>query len=235
MVRNNHEGIVTQEEFDKANGNMRNVVQGKRGHPASGRNFSVIVCPHCGLRLRPGTCRDSFMYCPTGRNHKDSVCRDVAEDTLVRLVRQQAEMLVRAEDVLKERKNRNGGKPAIDVGVLKAELKRLAEGKIADYERYKAGEISRETFLERKDAADVRKRKLDSAMAEWEARNPACDEGQKAYGDALKIKEYLHLETFDKAVMASLISSAKVMGEECLEVEWKYQDIYEKIFAAMPG
>ncbi|MFR8172557.1 MAG: recombinase family protein [Marvinbryantia sp.] len=29
VVRNTHEGIVTQEEFDRANANMRDVVQGK--------------------------------------------------------------------------------------------------------------------------------------------------------------------------------------------------------------
>lgn len=32
------------------------------------------------------------------------------------------------------------------------------------------------------------------------------------------LKKYLHLERFDKAVMASLIESAKVMGEDRLEV-----------------
>lgn len=30
-------------------------------------------------------------------------------------------------------------------------------------------------------------------------------------------------------MMASLIASVKVMGEDRLEVTWKYRDIYEKI------
>lgn len=47
VVRNTHEGIVTQEEFDRANANMRNVVQGKKKNPSTKKNFSVIVCPHC--------------------------------------------------------------------------------------------------------------------------------------------------------------------------------------------
>ncbi len=37
----------------------------------------------------------------------------------------------------------------------------------------------------------------------------------------------------DKAVMASLIESAKVMGEDRLEVAWKYGDVYEKILGEM--
>ena len=46
-------------------------------------------------------------------------------------------------------------------------------------------------------------------------------------------QEYLHLETYDKQVMAALIASAKVMGEDRLEVAWKYGDVYEKILGEM--
>ncbi len=49
----------------------------------------------------------------------------------------------------------------------------------------------------------------------------------------MQIQEYLHLGSFDKAVMASLIESAKVMGEDRLEVTWKYGDVYEKILGEM--
>ena len=156
VERNTHEGIVTQEEFDRVNANMRAVKQGKKEKPTSKKNFSVIICPHCSLHLRPGNHADSFMHCPTGRHHKGSVCsnvrirRNVAEDTLVRLVRQQAELLIRAEELLKKRKNPYAEKPFINMNVIKAELKKLEDGKIADYECYKSGEISREMFIERK-------------------------------------------------------------------------------------
>lgn len=237
VVRNTHEGIVTQEEFDQANANMRTVVQGKKEKPANKKNFSVIVCPHCGLRLRPGNRTDSFMHCPTGRNHKDSVCngvrvrRNVAEDTLVQLVRQQAQMLVQAEELLKKQKNPYAENPPVNMNVITIELKKLEDVKIADYECYKSGKISRETFIERKRLSDVRKSELQSILSELQAQELVCDMNQKEYGEALEIKKYLNLESFDKTVMTSLIVSAKVMGEDSLEVEWKHHDIYEKIFA----
>lgn len=34
-------------------------------------------------------------------------------------------------------------------------------------------------------------------------------------------------------MMASLIESAKVMGEDRLEVVWKFGDVYEKILGEM--
>ncbi|MDE5777996.1 MAG: hypothetical protein K2I10_05750 [Lachnospiraceae bacterium] len=46
-------------------------------------------------------------------------------------------------------------------------------------------------------------------------------------------REYLHLETYDKQVMTALIASTKVMGEDRLEVSWKYGDVYEKILGKM--
>lgn len=38
------------------------------------------------------------------------------------------------------------------------------------------------------------------------------------------------LEKYDKAVMAALILKAEVVDENRLNVVWKHQDIYEKIF-----
>lgn len=62
IVRNTHEGIVIQEEFDRAAANMRDVVQGKKKNPSTKKNFSVIVCPHCGLTLRPRKREDRLEY-----------------------------------------------------------------------------------------------------------------------------------------------------------------------------
>ena len=232
VVRDTHEGIVTQEEFDRANANMRSVVQGKKREPANKGNYSVIVCPHCGLTLRPGTQKESILYCPTGRMHRESPCSRVrmrkalAEDTLVRLVRKQAELLLEAEKVLKGRK---GKEPGADAGSLRAELRRLDEAKISGYEDYKAGRMSRERFVERKRALDIRKQEESAAVSEAEAREAVEESRKREYREALRIREYLHLEGDDKRVMASLIESAKVMGEDRLEVVWKFGDIYEKI------
>lgn len=241
VVRNTHEGIVTQEEFDRANANMRSVVPGKKKNPANKGNFSVIVCPHCGLALRPGKNADSFMYCPTGRMHRDSPCgsvrirRNVAERALMELVRKQAELLVSAEQALKEKRRQRAGKQGMDAGDVKAEMKRLDGCKISDYESYKAGKMTKEMFLERKRVSDMKRQELTAVLGEMEAQEILEEDSSREFGKALGIKEYLHLEKYDKAVMASLIASAKVMGEDRLEVTWKYQDVYEKILGEMQG
>ncbi|MCF2643349.1 recombinase family protein [Roseburia hominis] len=241
IIRNTHEAIVTQEEFDRANANMRYVSRGKKDNPANKKNFSVIICPHCGLTLRLGNKKDIYMYCPTGRNHNDSPCqnvrirKDVVESTLVKLVRNQAEMLVTAEKILKQKKEKCSGQnqPEVIIKRLQAEMKKLESSKIADYESYKAGKMEREAFTEKKALIDTRKQEILSAIDEMEAKLLIEDEEQRQYQDAFEIKKYIHLEKYDKAVMAALILKAEVVDENRLNVVWKHQDIYEKIFSIL--
>ena len=47
------------------------------------------------------------------------------------------------------------------------------------------------------------------------------------------IAGYIHLEKYDKAVMAALILKAEVVDENWLNMVWKHQDIYEKIFSIL--
>lgn len=236
VVKDNHEGIVTHEEFEKANANMRSVVQGKKKNPANKSNYSVIICPYCGLRLRPGKTENNYMKCPTGRHNKDSECRNVrirrkvAEDTLLALVRNQAKLLIDAEQILKEKQKKMKEKPGMDMELLKSEMKKLEAGKISDYEKYREGKLTRESFLEKKKVLDVRKEELTRLMEEAGQNVVVEDMGSREFEDAFHICEYAGLETFDKGVIASLISSAKVLGEDRMEVTWKHQDIYEKIF-----
>lgn len=169
--------------------------------------------------------------------HRDSPCSRVkmkkalAEETLVQLVRKQAELLLEAEKVLKGRKA--GKNPGADAEGMRAEIRKLDEAKISGYEDYKAGKVTREMFLERKKMLDVRKQELSAAVSEQEAREVVEEAGKREYREAFRIQEYLHLETYDKQVMAALIASAKVMGEDRLEVDWKYGDVFEKILGEM--
>ena len=181
------------------------------------------------------------MYCPTGRNHNDSPCRnvrikkDIVENTLVKLVRNQAEMLVTAENILKQKKESRFGQdqPDMIIKKLKAEMKKLENSKIADYESYKAGQMTREAFAGKKALTDERKREILASIDEMEAKLLVEEADQGQYREVFEIKKYIYLEKYDKTVMAALISSAEVVSENQLNVTWKHQDIYEKIFSIL--
>lgn len=74
---------------------------------------------------------------------------------------------------------------------------------------------------------------MSAAVLEMEVREAVEESGKREFREVLRIRKYLHLEGYDKRVMASLIESAKVMGEDKLEVVWKFGDVYEKILGEM--
>ena len=51
VVENTHEGIVSYDECEAANANMQGKRQSKKDKCSSSKNYSVIICPYCRLRL----------------------------------------------------------------------------------------------------------------------------------------------------------------------------------------
>ena len=45
------------------------------------------------------------------------------------------------------------------------------------------------------------------------------------------ITRYAGLQSYDKEVMAFLIEKAEVFSEDTIQVTWKHQDIYDKVFS----
>lgn len=125
------------------------------------------------------------------------------------------------------------GKQGINIDAVREEIRRLEEKKILYYEKYWEGDISKEVFLEQKKVLVLQKDELAHTVQELEAVDLTEDAGRRENQEAFQIGKYVNMESYDKRVMASLISSAKVIGEDCMEVTWKYQDVYEKILLNM--
>lgn len=120
--------------------------------------------------------------------------------------------------------------PGADAESLRAEMRNLDEAKISGYEDYRAGKLSRERFVEKKRALDAGWQELSAAVSEAETREIVAEAGQREYREASQIREYLHLEGYEERVMASLIESEKVMGENRLEVVWKFGDVMKRFW-----
>lgn len=93
--------------------------------------------------------------------------------------------------------------------------------------------MTREAFAGKKALIDARKREILASIDEMEAKLLVEEADQRQYWEAFEIKKYIYLEKYDKTVMAALISSAEVVSENQLNVTWKHQDIYEKIFSIL--
>ena len=101
------------------------------------------------------------------------------------------------------------------------------------YENYKTGKISRDEFKEKKKMMDSRKKELIMSIEKLEARVITECKEEKQQNDALEIKKYVHLEKYDKTVMAALITKVEVLDEDTINVVCKYQSEYDKILAVL--
>jgi DNA invertase Pin-like site-specific DNA recombinase len=237
VVENTHEGIVSHDEFEAANANMQVRHQPKKDKVSSGKNYSVITCPYCGLRLRPGKEEYRYMYCATGRTHSESPCskvrieKELVQNVLIKLVRNQAEIMISAEEIIKKKTQSKSAKnnTATLIKGLKAEKKRLEASKVSEYERYKLGSISRNEFSEAKKTVDTRIADIEKELSNLTVTLP--EKALNEESDIWDIKKYVHLEKYDKEVMAALIEKAIVVDENTVEVVWKNQDMYDKLLA----
>ena len=235
IVRNTHEGIVSDEEFAEANGKMKKFTKAREYKGVDKGAFSVFVCPYCGLRLHaPST--NNKLFCSTGRIRPDTPCAEVsidrtlAEETILTLVRKQAEVMITAADALKRKKEENGTslqKLLREEQQLQRQKLALKNQQISLYESYREGKFDKTEFIVRKSEikakTDKTEAKLDGVIKQIGAAKSDEETLQ------LPITKYAVLDVYDKRIIASLIERAEVLGEDTLHVIWKHQDEYDRV------
>lgn len=90
------------------------------------------------------------------------------------------------------------------------------------YERYKAGEISREDYVERIETGRARMEELERVMCEAQAELDRVREVSGSEGVTDEELEGLSgLEVFDKERLKVLIEKVVVYGADAVEIVWK--------------
>ncbi|MDE7432644.1 MAG: hypothetical protein K2N34_12130 [Lachnospiraceae bacterium] len=139
------------------------------------------------------------MYCSTGRMHHDRPCSVVRiEKELIQnvLVRNQAKMMLMAEDLLKQKSKEHEPKRSTDslVKRLRAELKRLETKKVSDYEQYKQGSISRNDFVGAKSSVDMRISEINKEFSDLEKELFQNKDVIAEESDIWDLKKYVNMD-----------------------------------------
>ena len=235
IVRNTHEGIVSDEEFAEANGKMKKFSKAREYKGVDKGAFSVFVCPYCGLRLHaPST--NNKLFCSTGRIRPDTPCAEVsidrtlAEETILTLVRKQAEVMITAADALKRKKEENGTslqKLLKEEQQLQRQKLALKNQQISLYESYREGKFDKTEFIGRKSEIKAKTDKTEAKLDEVIKQIGAAKSDEETL--QLPITKYAVLDVYDKRIIASLIEKAEVLGDDTLHVIWKHQDEYDRV------
>ena len=144
-------------------------------------------------------------------------------------VRKMADMLTEEKDI--RRKTHKDGRKAVLETIVADSIKEMARWKGTKmhlYEQYKAGEISRENYLDRIEKGRVRMEELEQARREVQAELDRMQavSGSEEIPDG-ELAELSELETFDKDRLKTLIEKVIVYGEDAVEIVWKVRNPFK--------
>lgn len=231
-----HEGIVTKDEFQGANDAIRNVERGERKAPDPfGR---VFYCGHCGRKLRKSCNINDYFACETAVYQPGAGCGDYRWNTLelenVVLTAYKGQLLL-LESKLKAMHSAKGKEKSVDyvplISRLEKELNVLNAKKLQEYEAYRTGHLSKESFLERKikisetvERLKAEKSDVESQLAKWhqaKAENENMVETLAAMTDtADNSDDELRVQMYKD------IDRVFVFSSEDIEIHLKFDDLF---------
>lgn len=232
VVEGQHEALVPRELYDKANGNIAGLDMSGR---KTGRRNLFFVCGYCGKGLQHRNRAAGKYYCRSRTQENENDCqrvnvrREDLEEAVLCQVRKMADMLLEERDA-RRKAHKDGRREELETVVSDAakEMDRWKGTKVHLYEQYKAGEISREDYMERIGRGRVRMEELEQsrreAQAELDRMQEMADPEEITDGE---LEGLSVLDTFDVDRLKALIEKVVVYGEDAIEIVWKVRNPFE--------
>ena len=232
IVEGQHEALVTKELYDKANENIIGLdVSGR----AAGKKNPFFICGHCGKTLKHRNRANDKYFCRSGTQQVENDCQKVnvrkkgLEDAVLGQVRVMADMLLEERDA-RQKTHKDVRREELETAVSDAtkEMSQWKGAKVHLYEQYKAGEISREDYMERIERGRARMEGLEQSRREAQME---LDRMQEMAGSEEIPDEELAglsvLETFDVDRLKALIEKVVVYEEDAIEIVWKVRNPFD--------
>lgn len=232
VVENSHEPLVTHEEYEKANATLR-----KPKHTKATREERVDLvyyCGHCGRRLRRTFGLDEYLSCATRMYQKDTPCARIhwSRTDMEKVV---LEAYKAHLAVLGEQYKQNWEAPEKDPlkecrvqqKAISAKLEGLDSKNLSLYEQYRAGDLAKEEFIQKKSALLQEKENLRQELEEQRQDEERLvqeaateDSGRQALKEAADSLAYSDEQL--RQQMYGAIDRVVVFDNDELEIEWKY-------------
>ena len=243
-IPNNHPAIVDTEIFEKAQ-ELFTRAKGKHSEEKRYQLKSKVVCGNCGYNMAysDNVYEDCYFYCNhTGQtgNHVGCPTERFPEELLnARVFTQLKSWMMLLEAACgsvdeAEQKRWEGLRLLGDEGeALQDELKSRQKKKMELYESYSDGQISREEFMEQKEALageiNSIKAELDK-LHEREAKLRKTRNRRKPeLDDLMENVKLFENETRLTCKMAdTFVEKVTVYDKWCIEITWKCEDLVEK-------
>ena len=232
IVENSHEALVTHEEYEAANGMIQKIPHTRVERTDC--KDRVYYCGHCGRRLRKTFGLDEYYSCATQMYRKDAPCVQIrwsrTELEKVVLEAYKAQLAVLGERLQQTEKGCHAADPLQECRKaqkdLAAKLSKLDRVNLDFYERYRAGELGKEEFLEKKAVLLSEKERLRGELTTLQGEeeqlivdSEANDKSEQALKQAVESVAHsdgqLRVEMYDAVERVIVYDNAEV------EIRWK--------------
>jgi DNA invertase Pin-like site-specific DNA recombinase len=228
-----HEAIVTEEIFKQANaGIVRYSITG--GAPKKHQLFAgKLRCGHCGRAMKYQGSKTPFYYCDGHKLNAGTGCSEerLYEDDLKAAVLSAVQTEARKTLDADSKRRLVVKRDSADSEECLAELKRLSaqstlleRRNISLYEDFAEGKITREEYLNAKNACAGEVAKAEARTAELNARLIECaDENEEVPADVPLLRRIVDAEDVTGEVL-SLVERIVVYDPERIEIRFTFGD-----------
>jgi len=238
VVAETHEPIVSQEEFDRAQANMRPWKEHNGSSPGH-IMFRKVRCGICGRAMHRRPSKHTYYFCRTSEMTTAFSCRtDHIEEeeifsVLLENLRMQAALAVNLSNVWNERQR--GQKQ--DVSDLRKRLTETQETLRQQkgqtrmlYESYVAGEFSKSRYLEQKAALQKQGDTLAAQVASLEAALENCGaDGELSNSFVDSFQQYAEVQELTEKVVADTLEAVYIYPDHQIEIVWNHQDALQML------
>lgn len=236
VIPNTHEGIISRELFYQARTVIKSTKKSKASaHPNPFK--SLLVCSCCGNRLIKGKPQNKNWMCATHRYNPGSDCEQVRfrEDKLTEIVLHAINVRCKLLDAKIKRMKQESHSAKSSEQILQTEcqtLHRQMEGlqalKMQHYESYVSGQLSKESFLNKKREASAKEEELKIRLSVAEHKQKELTEKIKKSTMQMetdrKIMEYQEITELTPQLMKELVKKIMIRPDGSIRIEWNFRD-----------
>jgi len=242
VVPNTHKPIISQDDFDEAQA-ILGLKTERSAYRAMERLFAgKVKCGTCGHAMRGRYDRARpFFFCETTRIHKtgcitDKVFEDDLSELMLALIRKYAEIALCADSILvRLRANVSGdiAKMVEDIAVLQTEIDKVKSSKVALYESYKEGKLTRDMYIEEKNRSEESITNLQNRIDKMKLELEALRGEPHANQFVDSFKELHKLVELTPQLVSDLVDCIKIHAVDDIAITWNFEDDYMRIICLL--
>ena len=237
-VHNTHEPIVANEVFDKAQ-QILGLPSERMAFMAKEHLFSgKLICGHCNHIMRGRYDKERpYFFCETVKVRKSKCATEkIYEDTLGEIVLasvvKYAEIALCADNILQQRKSNADEriiKIADDISSLRTEIEKVKSTKVALYENYKEGTLTKDMYLDERSRSDNSITKMESEIVKMESEIEAIQDEANSNNFVDCFKKHLHIDALTPQLVSELVSAIKIYDNDSIEIIWNFEDDFQRV------